>query len=105
MIDGHSILSSGKYFGENGTQNFLVFQPFCKCITYFRNVSKISSWTSKVMSEKRIKNPSTTGSSFAPTWVDKCLIPKLKSNGNCLRQNSMSFIHVNVLNLYIFLYM
>ena len=39
--------------------------------------------------------------SFTPKCIDKYLIPRVKFSGNCLRQDSISFIHGNVINLYI----
>ena len=49
-----------EYFGENGSQSYLVFQSFSKYISYFRNRGgKISSWASKGTSKERIKYPRT----------------------------------------------
>ena len=53
------------------------------------------------MSEKIITPSSTPENSFAPKWIGKYSIPLVKFNGNCLRQDSISFIHRNVVSLYI----
>ena len=50
------------YFDEDGTQNYLVFQPICR---YFKintiNVTNyVSSWQSKGLSTEVIKPPSTS---------------------------------------------
>ena len=46
-INNYSILNDGKYFGENVSQTYLVFQPFSKYITGFRNTIKIDWMTVK----------------------------------------------------------
>ena len=71
----------------------MIFQPFSKYFSYFENTIKVSSWISKGMSEE---------SSFAPKWVDKYLIPRVKFNGNYLRQDNISFIHGILQTRYMF---
>ena len=46
-INNCSILNDGKYFSENVSQTYLVFQPFPKYITGFRNTIKIDWMTVK----------------------------------------------------------
>ena len=42
LINNYSFLNGGKYFGENGSQNYLLFWPFSR---YFVSKNgKICSW-------------------------------------------------------------
>ena len=51
------------------------------------------------MSERSIKNSSTPDSSFTPNWSDGYPFTKVKFNGNYLRQDGVSFLYKNVVNL------
>ena len=53
------------------------------------------------MSEEIMKNPSTSDNSFVLKWIKGYQLPKIKFNGNCLKQDSVSFFHKNVINSYI----
>ena len=53
------------------------------------------------MSEKSIKNPSTSGNCVARKQIDGYKLPKIKFNGNCVKQDVVSLLHKNVGNLYI----
>ena len=53
------------------------------------------------MPEKSIKNPSTPDNSFAPNVIAAYPLSKVKFNGNCLKQKSVSFLHKNIVSLYI----
>ena len=43
------------HFGEDGTQNYLVFQPMYRCFKMITNTDYISSWKSKGLSVESIK--------------------------------------------------
>ena len=73
LIDKYSINSSGKYSGENISQNYLVFSR------YF--TSKIGSWESKGISEEIITPPSTTGNRFDLEITCNYAKEKIKSKG------------------------
>ena len=84
MINGHSILNKEKYFAENGSQNYLVFQPVSKYFqTFTGDTDKILAWKSKGLSEESIKTSVTSGKSFVSklTFVYNKIGTKLK--GNC----------------------
>ena len=51
------------------------------------------------MSEKSIKNPSESGNCVARKWIDSYELPKIKFNGNCVKQDVVTLLHV--VNLYI----
>ena len=65
-----SYFISKNYFEEDGSQNYLVFQPI---IRYFKvntivNVTNyVLSWKSKGLSNETIKPPTMSDNSLAPT--------------------------------------
>ena len=87
------------YFEEDGTQNYLVFQPVYK---YFEKTGdKVSSWKSKGLSdEKIILTATSTDKSATKTIYNNARI-KVRFNGDLLRQNQVTYNHGPVVNIYI----
>ena len=85
------------YFEEDGTQNYLVFQPVYK---YFEEASdKVSSWKSKELSdEKFILTVTSTDKSATKAIYDNTRI-KVGFNGDLLRQNQVTYNHKPVVNI------
>ena len=54
------------HFDENGTQNYLVFQPLYRYFEMTANTDYISSWKSKGLCAKSIKPPRTSDNSLTP---------------------------------------
>ena len=54
------------HFEENGTQNYLVFQPFYRYFKMITNNDYISSWKFKGLSAESIKPPTTSDNSPTP---------------------------------------
>ena len=77
-------------------QSYLVFQPFSSYLTGPGN--KIIIWQSKGVS---IALPPTANNISAQNWIGKYSIPTVNINEDCLEQSRVSFIHGNVVNLYI----
>ena len=48
------------YFEEDGTQNYLVFQPLNKYFKVITNTNYVSSWKSKGLSDENIIAPTTS---------------------------------------------
>ena len=65
------------------------------------STDKISSWESKGLSNKVIKPPSTNINSLAPTLKYTGKRIYLKFNGNCLKQDKITFNHGTIVNIYI----
>ena len=65
-------------FEEDGTQNYLVFQPINKYFKVITNTDYISSWKSKGLSSESIKLPTTLSYYGTKTRV--------KFTGSCLKQ-------------------
>ena len=53
------------HFKEDGTQNYLVFQPLNKYFQVIANTDYVSSWKSKGLSAETIKPLTTSDNSLA----------------------------------------
>ena len=58
-------------------------------------------WRFTEISNKIIQNSCILDGSFASNLVNVNSQSTAKFNGNCLRQDNMSFLHKNVINFYI----
>ena len=92
------------YFEEDGTQNYLVFQPI---VSYFKinpinNVNYVLSWKSKRLSDETIKLPSASNNSLTPI-LNYYYLSKIRSNftESCLKQDKVIFNHGKTVNIYI----
>ena len=70
------------HFDEEGTQNYLVFQPLNKYLKLITNTSSILSWQSKGLSTENI-DPPTTSLSPSINYVGNKI--RVKFNGSCLK--------------------
>ena len=85
---------------EDGTENFLVFQPINR---YFRigNSDYVLSWKSKGLSSESITPPSAPNNFFNPSlnYLDAKI--RVRFSGSCLKQLKISYTHGKVVNIYI----
>ena len=63
---GSSYFIDKSPFEEDGTQNYLVFQPLNKYFKVIANTDYVSSWKSKGLSAENIKPPTTSDNSLTP---------------------------------------
>ena len=56
---GSNYFIGKSHFGEDDTQNYLVFQPMHRYFKMITNTDYISSWKSKGLSAENIKPPTT----------------------------------------------
>ena len=91
------------YFGENGTQSYLIFQPifrYFKISTINNNTTYVLSWKSKGLSDETIKLTTTSDNSLTPTlsyyYPSKI---RVKVAGSCLKQEKVAFHHGKVVNI------
>ena len=90
------------YFGEDGTQNYLVFQPLFRYFKVNNNTNIVLLWKSKGLSDNAIKPPSISNNSLAPTLNYYYPIKiRVKFTGSCLKQDKVIFNHGKVVNIYI----
>ena len=88
-------------FEENGTQNYLVFQPINKYFKVITNTDYISSWKSKGLSAESIKPPTMSDNSITPELNCFGTKTRVKFAGSCLKQPKVSYTHSNIVNIYI----
>ena len=89
------------HFEEDGTQNYLVFQPLNKYFKVITNTDYISSWKSKGLSAESIKPPTTSDNSLTPALSYYGTKTRAKFTGSCLKQSKISYTHGKVVNIYI----
>ena len=89
------------HFEEDGTQNYLVFQPLNKYFKVITNTDYVSSWKSKGLSAETIKPPSMSDNSLTPLihYVGNKI--RLKFSGSCLKQPKLQYTHGTIVNIYI----
>ena len=92
------------HFEEDGTQNYLVFQPMYR---HFKqtagagNGNYIYYWKSKGLSDVRINSITTPNHSITPNVDYYGTKTRVEFNGSCLKQDSVTFNHGKVVNIYI----
>ena len=89
------------HFEEDGTQNYLVFQPINKYFKVITNTDYVSSWKCKGLSAESIKPPTTSVNSLTPILNYFSTKTRVKFAGSCLKQPQISYSHGKVVNIYI----
>ena len=98
----YSIYFIGKsHFEEDGTQNYLIFEPMYRYFRLTTNTSNILSWQSKGLSNENFY-PSNTNFSPSIDYVGSKI--RVKFNGSCLKQsNKISYTHKKIVNITLFM--
>ena len=93
------------HFDEDRTQNYLVFQPMYR---YFRRIvvgvgsgNYIYYRKSKGLSDERINSITASSYKVAPQLSYYGTKTRIEFNVSCLKQDSFTFNHEKVLNIYI----
>ena len=89
------------HFGEDGTQNYLVFQPIYRYFKMVTNADYISSWKSKGLSDESSKPPTTPDNSLTPALNYYSTKTRVEFTGSCLKQPKISYNHRKIVNIYI----
>ena len=94
------------YFGDDGMQNYFVFQPmykYCKkVIDSTNNTVYAHCWQSKGLSDGKINAPGTSSSNDeAPILEYGGAEIRLKIKGDSLRQNKVTYNHGKIVKIYI----
>ena len=101
-----SIYFLGKsHFEEDGTQNYVVFQPgqrYFKRIVGVGNNNYVYYWKSKGLSDEKINSIKTSDYGLTP-YLDFYSTNKIrvKVNWGCLKQGLPTFLHEGIINIYI----
>ena len=88
------------HFEEDGTQNYLVFQPINR---YFKigNSDNVLSWKSKGLSDESINPPSASNNFLSPSLNYLNAKIRVRFNGSCLKQDKLTYTHQKIINIYI----
>ena len=90
------------YFEDDGTQNWLVFQPIHR---YFKtasdNPSIILSWKSKGLSNESIRPPTTPNKIRNLSLHFVGTKTRVRLSGDCLKQEKITFNHGKIVNIHI----
>ena len=92
------------HFEEDGTQNYLVFQPiyrYFKVFSITQYLEYVSEWKSKGLSSESFKAISTSDNSLNPTLNYYGTKIRVKFTGDCLEQQKITYNHGKVVNIYI----
>ena len=86
------------HFEEDGTQNYLVFQPMSK---YFKigNSDYVLSWKSKGLSSESITPPSALNNFLNPSVNYLGTKIRVRFSGGSLKQSKISYTHGKVVNI------
>ena len=97
-----SYFSGKNHFVDNdGTENYLVFQPMQRYFKMIANTNYISSWKSKGLPDESMKPPPTSDNSLS-SLNDYCGDKiRLKFNGDCLQQSKLWDTHGQNIKIYI----
>ena len=94
----------GKGHFEDGTQNYLVFQPMHR---YFKRVAGVGSgnyiyfWKSKGLSDEKINSITASNYSITPELSYYGTKARVKFSGSCLKQDKATYNHRTIANTYI----
>ena len=101
---GLSYFRGKSHFEEDGIQNYLVFKPMHRCFKGIAGVGRgdyIYYWQSKGLSDEKINSIKTPNHSITPNLDYYGTKTRVEFNGSCLKQDSVTFNHGKVVNIYI----
>ena len=97
-----SIYYRGKSrFEEDGTQNYLVFQPLNKYFKVIASTNYISWWKSKGLFAENTTAPTTRDYKLNPKLSFFGTKARVDFRGSCLKQDKITFNHGKIVNIYI----
>ena len=91
-------------FEEDGTQNYLVFQPMYR---YFKRIAAVGNgnyiyyWQSNGLSDEKINSITAPNHSVTPFLDYYGTKTKVELGGSYLKQDKITYTHGNVVNIYI----
>ena len=94
------ILLEKGHFEEDGTQNYLVFQPMYRSLK-IGNSDYVLSWKSKGLSNESMTPPSAPSNfvSSSLNYLDTKI--RVRFSGSCLKQDKITYTHGKMVNIYI----
>ena len=80
------------HFEEDGTQNYLVFQPAIRYFKLVANRDYVSSWKSKRSSAESMKPPTTSDNSLTQELNYYGTKTRVKFTGSCLKKQQFCIL-------------
>ena len=67
-----SLFIGQSYFNNEGSPNYVIFQPPYCTLKALSNIEKVVSWKSKGLSDEKLTTPTTAGNSLCPSinWYE-----------------------------------
>ena len=97
-FDSSYFRGKSHFVDNNGTENYLLFQPLNRYFKVVANAKYISLWKSKGLSNENFKPP-TSDNNLSPLidyLGDKI---RLKFNGGCLKQGKLRYTYGKTINI------
>ena len=92
------------HFEEDGTQNYLVFQPMYR---YFKRIAGVGRgnytyfWKSKGLSDERLDSITASNHKITPELSFYGTKTRVEFNGSFLKQDKFTLNHGTIVNIYI----
>ena len=92
------------HFEEDGTQNYLVFQPIYRC---FRRIIVVGSgsyvyfWKSIGLSDEKLDSVTASNYKITPELSYYSTKIRVEFNGSCLKQDKVTYYYRKIVNIYI----
>ena len=92
------------HFEEDGTQNYLVFQPMHR---YLKRTAGVDSgnyvyfWKSKGLSDERLDSITASDYKITPELSFYGTKTRVEFNGSCIKQDKITYSHGKTVNIYI----
>ena len=87
------------FVDNDGTKNYLVFQPIHRYFKVIANTKYISERKSTELSDDSVKLPSTSDNSLSPLIDYLGNKIRLKFNESCLKQLKMTYTHGTIVSI------
>ena len=102
IFDSGYFKGKSHFVDNDGTENYLVFQPIYRYLKVIANTKYISERKSKGLSNEGIKPPATSDNTLSPLIGYLGNKIKLKLNGGCLKQqNKLIYAHRTIAKIFI----
>ena len=91
------------HFEEDGTQNYLVFQPMYR---YFKRTAGVGSgnhiyfWKSRGLSDEKLNSITASNYKITPELSFYGTKTRVEFNGCCLKQDKVTYNHGKMVNIY-----
>ena len=101
-MNKYSNVNGAKYFSSNRLQNYLLFISTRHIDSIGNNTINIELWGFTGIFQESIKNPHTSDVNSAPKIIGNNKLNSIvEFKRMCLKQDSVAFLHKNIVNLYI----